>query len=83
MTEKGIVSEILKEKLKEKKKRGRPPSRKREGIKRTSIALPTELYRRLKVYAAIEGRKMNEFMVELLQDALKKRLTRKDFFEEI
>jgi len=80
MADKGIVSEILKQKLSEKPEKERSKSQKGE-IKRTSIALPADLYRQIKAYAAIEGRKMNDLMVELLREALKKRLKGKDFLK--
>lgn len=79
MAEKGVVSEILKQKLGEHKSPSRP---KKEEVQRTSITLPAGLYRQLKAYAAMEGRKLNELMVELLREALKKRMAEKDIFQE-
>ena len=89
MAEKGIVSEILKQKLAEGPRSEGPGADTPEGtrgkegpkpqeVKRTSITLPADIYRRLKAHAALEGRKMNDLMVELLSEALKKRLAGKD-----
>ena len=79
MAEKGIVSEILKQKLADKPEKEKP---KKQEVKRTSITLPADLYRRIKAYAAIEGRKMNDLMIELLREALQKRLEGKDPLKE-
>lgn len=74
---KGIVAEIIKQ------KRTREPDTKTEEMKRTSIALPMSLYKALKAYAAVEGRKMNEVMIEFLRESLKARLAAKDLQEEL
>jgi hypothetical protein len=81
MAEKGIVSEILRQKL----SAGKASSERKEApeVKRTSIALPLSLYRRLKACAAIEGRKMNDLMVELLAEGLEKRLKGGDLFKDL
>jgi len=78
MSGKGVVSEILK-----KKRRGPTDEQGREALKRTSICLPESLYRALKTYAAVEGRKLNELMVEILREGMKKRLSRKDLAQEL
>ena len=82
MAEKGIVSEILRQKLSSAK----GDAEVREDVpevKRTSIVLPLNLYRRLKACAAMEGRKMNELMVELLAKGLEERLKSGDLFKDL
>lgn len=77
MAEKGIVSEILKQKM------GRKISSSEAAeVKRTSIVLPLNLYRLLKAYAAFKGRKLNEVMVEILREGLEKRLTEEESLKE-
>jgi len=76
MPEKGIVSEILRQ------KRARSPEKEGEEIKRTSIVLPFPLYRLLKAYAAFKGRKLNEVMVEILREGLQKRMEEEDLLRE-
>jgi len=82
MAGKGVVSEILKQKL-EGKKSKRKTQTKTEPEKRTSICLPESLYRALKTYAAMKGLKLNVLMVELLQEGLKKRLKSQDLQKEL
>ncbi len=76
MVKEGIVSEILKQKKYVHQKR------KKDVVKRTSIALPVEFYRYLKAVAAIEGRKMNDLMVELLQEGFKNYVQEKNLPKE-
>ncbi len=77
MADKGIVSEILRQKMTRSKDTEKsPPS------KRTSIVLPFSLYRLLKAYAAFKGRKLNEVMVEMLREGLEKRLKEEDLLRE-
>ncbi len=78
MSRKGVVSEILR-----KKRQGGEEKDLGEGKKRTSICLPESLYKALKTYAAVEGRKLNELMVEILREGIKKRLARKDLTQEL
>jgi len=73
---KGIVTEIIK-----RKRKSEAPIETEE-IKRTSIALPLSLYKTLKAYAAMEGRKMNEIMIEFLRESLRTRLATKDIQEK-
>ena len=80
MGKKGVVSEILKQKLKEDKPQEKAGS---QSIKRTSICLPESLYKGLKAYAAVEGIKLNALMVEILKDGLKKRLEKKKLNKEL
>jgi len=80
MSGKGVVSEILKQKLQEKKGEPKAP---RENFKRTSICLPESLYKGLKAYAAMEGLKLNALMVDILREGLKKRLMQKDLSKEL
>lgn len=80
MAGKGVVSEILKQKLKEGQ--GETTSTK-EALKRTSICLPESLYKGLKTYAAVEGLKLNALMVDILREGLKKRLMKKDLSKEL
>ena len=68
MAGKGIVSEILQQKTSLNQK-----DREETEYQRTSICLPKELHRRLKVLAAEEGRSLNEVMLELLEKGLKER----------
>ena len=77
MAEKGIVSEILRQKM----GRGAENEGGQE-VKRTSIVLPFSLYRLLKAYAAFKGRKLNEVMVEMLREGLEKRLKEEDLLKE-
>jgi len=72
MCEKGIISEIFKQKLSIDKKEENLE------IKRTSIVLPVPLYRTLKAYAAFKGRKLNEVMVEILREGLEDRLEKEE-----
>lgn len=72
MPEKGIVSEILRQKTSRRRDSGK------EEIKRTSIVLPLPLYRLLKAYAAFKGRKLNEVMVEILREGLETRLQKEE-----
>jgi len=74
MPEKGIVSEILRQKTSRRRDSGK------EEIKRTSIVLPLPLYRLLKAYAAFKGRKLNEVMVEILREGLETRLQKRRSF---
>jgi len=78
MSGKGVVSEILKQKL-----RGPEGQKGSQGIKRTSICLPESLYKALKTYAAVEGRKLNEVMVEILREGMRERLAKKDLTQEL
>ncbi len=77
MAEKGIVSEILRQKMTRSTEKN-----KEDQVKRTSIMLPTSLYRLLKAYAAFKGRKLNELMVEMLREGLEKRLEKEDLLKE-
>ena len=79
MSERGIVSEILRQKL--SGTRDKAGTRAAQETKRTSISLPEGLYRQIKALAAIEGRKMNDLMVELLRESMEKRLAQKDPFK--
>ncbi len=82
MAGKGVVSEILKQKLKESES-STEEKKKKEPAKRTSICLPESLYKGLKAYAAVEGLKLNDLMVILLREGLKKRLKEKDLRKEL
>jgi len=82
MAGKGVVSEILKQKLKESES-STEEKKKKESVKRTSICLPESLYKGLKAYAAVEGLKLNDLMVTLLREGLKKRLKEKDLRKEL
>ena len=66
MGEKGIVSEIL-------KRKSQRPLLKEEKYRHTTITLPEELHRKLKIMAAEEGRSLNELMLELITRGLKER----------
>ena len=70
---KGIVSEILRGRAHRSSKGGRPP------VKRTSVCLPERLYKLLKIYAAMENKKLNDLMVELLTEGLRRKLEEKKF----
>jgi len=77
MPEKGIVSEILRQKGTRRQKTPKGE------VKRTSIVLPHALYRMLKAYAAFKGRKLNEVMVEMLHEGLENRLQKEgELFKE-
>jgi len=76
MSKKSVVSEILKQKRYSSKNYDVP-------VKRTSICLPESLYKSLKTYAAVEGKKLNEIMIEILEAGIKKRLAQKDIKKEL
>jgi len=84
MGKQGVVSEILKQKLRSEAERESSPEEVlQEPIKRTSISLPLSLYKGLKALAAVEGIKLNTLMVELLYEGLRKRLKEKDLQKEL
>jgi len=83
MVGKGVVSEILKQKLGPERKEKGASRPKEEAEKRTSITLPESLYRALKACAAVENLKLNALMVELLQEGLKRRLQKKNLQKEL
>ncbi|MBX6424271.1 toxin-antitoxin system HicB family antitoxin [Thermosulfurimonas sp. F29] len=60
---KGLVSELLRQKKREAGNKGQNPE---VPYKRTTICLPEDLHRRLKVLAAEQGRGLNELMLELI-----------------